>query len=216
MSIDVNIADIRDGYEREGLTKKDMQGDPVAQFDRWMAEAVAAGINQPNALTLATASKAGRPSARIVLLKEVSDDGFVFFTNYEGRKGQELKENPYAAMVFLWPSLSRQVRVNGIVSRVDGGVSDAYYATRPKGSQLGAWASPQSNVVENRQYLENALQEVEQKFADVDPPRPPHWGGYCLKPEVIEFWQGRPNRLHDRLRYSASADNAWVIERLAP
>lgn len=216
MSIDVNIADIRDGYEREGLTKKDMQGNPVAQFNGWMEEAVNAGLSQPNALTLATASKDGRPSARIVLLKEVSDDGFVFFTNYEGRKGEELKENPYAAMVFLWPSLSRQVRINGIVSRVDAAISDAYYATRPKGSQLGAWASPQSKVVENRQYLENALQEVERKFAEVDPPRPSHWGGYCLKPEVIEFWQGRPNRLHDRIRYSTDADGRWIIERLAP
>lgn len=216
MSIDVNIADIRDGYEREGLTKKDMQRDPVAQFNRWMDEAVEAKLSQPNALTLATASKEGRPSARIVLLKEVTVDGFVFFTNYEGRKGQELKENPQAAMVFLWPSLSRQIRVNGIVSRVPEAVSDAYYATRPKGSQLGAWASPQSQVVENRQYLEKALQEVEQKYAEVNPPRPPHWGGYCLKPEIIEFWQGRPNRLHDRLRYSAGADETWILERLAP
>ncbi len=216
MSIDVNIADIREGYEREGLTETEVSRNPIVQFEKWMQEAVDAGISQPNALTLATASKAGRPSARIVLLKAVSEAGFVFYTNYNGRKGRELAENPFAAMVFLWPSLSRQVRIEGVVTKIDTASSDAYYDSRPRGSQLGAWASPQSQVVEDRQDLEKALAQYTAQYADQQVPRPAHWGGYCLKPDAIEFWQGRPSRLHDRLLYRASQDGEWIIERLAP
>ncbi|MEM8487808.1 MAG: pyridoxamine 5'-phosphate oxidase [Bacteroidota bacterium] len=216
MSIDVNIADIREGYEREGLTVHEVDSNPIVQFEQWMQEAVDAGISQPNALTLATASKAGRPSARIVLLKAVTQTGFVFYTNYNGRKGQELAENPYAAMVFLWPSLSRQVRVEGVVTKVSDATSDAYYQSRPRGSKLGAWASPQSEVVENRKDLEEALAQYSAEYADKPVPRPAHWGGYCLQPDAIEFWQGRPSRLHDRILFRATSDGQWVIERLAP
>ena len=216
MSIDVNIADIREGYEREGLTEQEVSSNPIAQFEKWMQEAVDAGISQPNALTLATASKAGRPSARIVLLKAVSEAGFVFYTNYNGRKGRELAENPYASMVFLWPSLSRQVRIEGIVSKVDAETSDAYYHSRPRGSQLGAWASPQSEIVADRQDLEDALVRYTTQFENQQVPRPEHWGGYCLKPDAIEFWQGRPSRLHDRLLFRREDNQPWRIERLAP
>ncbi len=216
MSIDVNIADIREGYEREGLTEQEVSRNPITQFEKWMQEAVDAGISQPNALTLATASKEGRPSARIVLLKAVSEAGFVFYTNYNGRKGRELAENPYASMVFLWPSLSRQVRIEGMVSKVDAATSDAYYHSRPRGSQLGAWASPQSEVVADRQDLEDALVQYTTQFEDQQVPRPEHWGGYCLKPDAIEFWQGRPSRLHDRLLFRREDNQPWRIERLAP
>ena len=215
MSIDVNIADIREGYEREGLRKDDMLDNPIAQFDAWMQEAIEAQLSQPNACTLATASKDGRPSARIILLKNTIADGFVFYTNYNGRKGKELQENPFAALVFLWPSLSRQVRVSGRVSKVDAATSDAYFSSRPRGSQLGAWASPQSEVVTGREVLETSLQDYEAKFDDQDIPRPPHWGGFCLIPDSVEFWQGRPSRLHDRLRYTRK-ESMWTIERLAP
>ena len=187
MSIDVNIADIREGYEREGLRKDDMLDNPIAQFDAWMQEAIEAQLSQPNACTLATASKDGRPSARIILLKNTIADGFVFYTNYNGRKGKELQENPFAALVFLWPSLSRQVRVNGRVSKVDATTSDAYFSSRPRGSQLSAWASPQSEVVIGREVLETSLQDYEAKFDGQDIPRPPHWGGFCLIPDSVEF-----------------------------
>ncbi len=216
MSNSVNIADIREDYEREGLLESDMLQDPLMQFNQWMQGAIDAELWQPNAFTLATATKDGRPSARIVLLKEVNDEGFVFYTNYNGRKGRELAENPQAAMVFMWPDFSRQVRVNGTVKQVDAEMSDAYFAVRPKGSRLGAWASPQSQVVANRKVLEDALHTYEERYPGDDVPRPPHWGGYCLVPESIEFWQGRPSRLHDRLMYSRMADNGWKLERLAP
>ncbi len=215
MSIDVNIADIREGYEREGLRKDEMLENPIAQFDAWMQEAIEAQLSQPNACTLATATKDGRPSARIILLKNTSADGFVFYTNYDGRKGKELQENPFAALVFLWPSLSRQVRVNGRVDKVDGATSDAYFKSRPRGSKLGAWASPQSEVVVDRDVLESSLRKYETKFSDQEIPRPPHWGGFCLIPDSVEFWQGRPSRLHDRLQYKRN-ESVWTIERLAP
>ncbi len=216
MSNNVNIADIRDSYEREGLSKAEMLNDPQAQFDKWMQEAIDVNVWQPNAMTLATATKEGRPSARIMLLKAVTDEGFVFFTNYGGQKGQELEENPYAAIVFIWPDVSRQVRVSGSVKRTTVAEADSYFATRPIDSQLGAWASPQSEVVENRLVLENALADYRQKFGEVDVPRPPQWGGYCLIPDTVEFWQGRPSRLHDRMRYLRTEDGNWLLERLAP
>ncbi len=215
MSIDVNIADIREGYEREGLVKNEMHSNLIAQFNNWMQEAIDAQLNQPNTCTLATATREGRPSARIVLLKDAIHEGFIFYTNYEGRKGKELIENPFASMVFLWPSLSRQVRVNGTVEKVDKAISDAYFASRPEGSQLSAWASPQSQVVENRLVLEKNLAACKERFKGGEIPRPPHWGGFCLKPEKVEFWQGRPSRLHDRLRYIQQGSQ-WDIERLAP
>lgn len=216
MSNSVNIADIREDYEREGLLEAGMLGDPLVQFNQWMQSAIDAKLWQPNACTLATATKDGRPSARIILLKEVNDRGFVFYTNYTGRKGRELAENPQAALVFMWPEFSRQVRVSGLVEQVDSATSDAYFAVRPRGSRLGAWASPQSEVVENREALENAMRSYEEKYAGDEVPRPPHWGGYCLIPDTIEFWQGRPSRLHDRLVYSRVENDNWKLERLAP
>lgn len=216
MSNNVNIADIREDYEREGLLETEVLDNPLDQFDKWLKEAIDAALWQPNALTLATATREGRPSARVVLLKEVNDEGFVFYTNYNGRKGQELRENPYAAMVFLWPEFSRQVRVNGKVSRVGDATSDAYFAMRPRGSRLGAWASPQSEVVASREVLEEAMREYAEKYPVGEVPRPPHWGGYCLVPETIEFWQGRQSRLHDRLIYRRLSDGGWKLERLAP
>lgn len=216
MSKEINIADIRDGYEREGLLEADLASDPITQFNKWMQEAVDAGFQQPNAFTLATASKQGRPSARILLLKYVTEIGFVFFTNYNGHKGRELQENPFAAMVFLWPEFSRQVRISGQVAKVDASTSDEYFAVRPRGSQLGAWASPQSEVVAGRDVLENAMQAQERVYDGIDVPRPPHWGGFCLVPDTVEFWQGRPSRLHDRLRFRRNEGESWTVERLAP
>ena len=209
------IAGLRDDYDEAGLTRKNLLADPFKQFDKWMSEAIQAGIDQPNAMTLATASPDGVPSARIVLLKEVDEKGFVFFTNYGGKKGRELTENPRAALVFLWLAQARQVRVEGKVHRVDASASDEYFASRPLGSRIGAWASPQSQEVENRGVLETLFNDYAQKFSDGNVPRPPHWGGYCVVPDMIEFWQGQPSRLHDRFRYLRSEAD-WKIERVAP
>lgn len=214
----MSAADMRKDYTLRGLSEADVDPDPLRQFAVWFEQAVRAELPEPNAMTLATATRDGRPSARMVLLKGYDDRGFVFYTNYEGRKGRELAENPYAALVFFWPQLERQIRIEGRVERATAEESDAYYHSRPRGSQLGAWASHQSAVIPNREALEARVRELEAQYADpaVRVPRPPFWGGYRVIPDVIEFWQGRPSRLHDRLRYRRDASDAWVIERLSP
>ena len=210
----MSIADLRREYTLDGLSEADALRDPFAQFDRWFRDAIDANLPLPNAMTLATATMQGTPDARVVLLKGVDGGGFVFYTNYLSRKGKELEANPAACLVFLWTELERQVRIEGRVERVSAGESDAYFASRPLGARLSAWASAQSEPVSGREELERALEAAESRYGQ-DPPRPPHWGGYRLIPASIEFWQGRENRLHDRLLYRR-ADGGWKIERLAP
>lgn len=211
----MGIADLRKEYTRHGLSETDVDPDPLRQFQCWFDQAVEAGLIEPNAMTLATATPDGRPSARMVLLKGVDGGGFVFFTNYESRKGVELIANPWAALVFYWPELERQVRIEGSVERITPEESDAYFASRPNGSRIGAWASRQSSVIGSRAELEQRVAELEQFYAGCEVPRPPFWGGFRVIPDVIEFWQGRPNRLHDRLRYRRDSSQ-WIIERLSP
>ncbi len=210
-----NIADLRIEYARESLDEKGVARDPFLQFSRWFQEALNAGFTEPNAMTLATADADGRPSARIVLLKGYDERGFTFYSNYQSRKGRELAENPRAALLFHWVELQRQVRIEGHVEKASAEESDEYYASRPIGSRIGAWASPQSSVLAHREELEAKLAELAGRYGD-DPPRPPHWGGYRLVPDMLELWQGRPSRLHDRLRYSREGLGLWRIERLAP
>jgi pyridoxamine 5'-phosphate oxidase len=197
------------------LDEAHVDADPIVQFGHWFAEAEAADLIEPTAMTLATADASGRPSARMVLLKGFDERGFVFYTNYGSRKADELGDNPAAALVFWWPPLQRQVRIEGTVERVPGQESEAYFRTRSLGSRLGAWASHQSQVIAGRDELERRLQELAERYRDGDVPLPPFWGGYRLHPEVIEFWQNRPNRLHDRLRYRRVA-GSWTMERLSP
>jgi pyridoxamine 5'-phosphate oxidase len=210
-----DLADLRKEYTRAGLAESDVVPDPVEQFRRWFDAALDAGLHEPNAMTVATATRDGRPSARVVLLKGFDGRGFVFYTNYGGRKGREIEENPRAALLFYWGELERQVRIEGAVSRVSGEESDAYYASRPRGSRLGAWASEQSGTVEGRGVLEGRVRDLEAEYEGREVPRPPFWGGYRVEPEVVEFWQGRENRLHDRIVYRRN-DGGWKIERLQP
>jgi len=212
---DMLIADLRRDYAAVGLQARDLDPDPVVAFRAWLSVAVERGVPEPNAMTLATADAAGRPSARTVLLKGVDARGFTWFTNHGSRKARELAATPYAALCFPWVAVARQVCVTGPVTRIDDRESDAYFASRPRGSRLGAWASEQSTVVADRAALERRLSEVERTYGGREIPRPPHWGGYRLAPLTVEFWQGRPNRLHDRLRYQRDGDG-WVVERLAP
>lgn len=210
------IAAIRTEYRQRSLSEKDVQADPIAQFGKWWEEAVSAQIEEVNAMTLATASVDGLPAARIVLLKEFDTRGFVFFTNYESFKGQQLLENPRACLVFFWKELERQVRITGLVEKVPAAESDAYFNSRPEGSRLGAWVSPQSQVIENREWLDIKEAKKKDEFSGKTIVRPANWGGYLVKPVIIEFWQGRPSRLHDRIQYSLNEKGAWQIERLAP
>lgn len=215
--MDAGIHGLRQEYRDYGLREEDMAADPIAQFHLWFAEVLTSDTYEPNAMTLATSTATGRPSARMVLLKSFDERGFVFFTNYDSRKSRELGENAQAALVFWWGVLHRQVRVEGAVVRVSAEESDLYYRSRPFGSRLGAWVSPQSEVIPNRDLLEQRLHELEMQYQEGDDvPRPPHWGGFCVVPDVVEFWQGRPRRLHDRLRYERQPDGTWQMCRLAP
>lgn len=209
------LADLRKDYSLTGLLEPNLARDPFRQFDQWFREAEAAKLNEPNAMTLATASAEGLPSARIVLLKGVDGRGFVFFTNYESHKGRDLAANPRASLVFPWLELERQVIVSGTVAKVSREESDTYFQSRPIGSQLGAWASAQSTIVPDRDTLESNLRAIKTRYEGQPVPTPPHWGGYRVSPTTVDFWQGRRNRLHDRLRYRRT-DDGWVIERLAP
>lgn len=211
-----NIADIRKDYQMQSLLETDVEQDPFDQFANWWDDAMKSELDEINAMTLATASATGMPAARIVLLKSFSADGFIFFTNYNSQKGRELQENPFASLVFFWKELERQVRISGRVEKVSAAESDAYFHSRPEGSRIGAWASPQSSVIASREVIETNITMIEQQFTDGEISRPPHWGGYVVIPEVIEFWQGRPSRLHDRIQYSKMAAGSWKVERLAP
>lgn len=212
----MSLANLRREYTQHGLSIAEVDPDPFTQFRRWFDQALAAQLPEPNAMTLATATSDGRPSARVVLLKGFDERGFVFYTNYQSRKGGELETNAWAALVFFWPELERQIRIEGRVERATAHESDTYFASRPPGSRLGAWASPQSQVIANRELLEQRLAELATTYGDQEIPRPPHWGGYRVLPTTFEFWQGRPNRLHDRVRYRLDAEQTWVVERLAP
>ncbi len=211
----VALADLRTDYKRASLDEGDVHADPLAQFARWLGEARTAKVPEPNAMTLATADASGRPAARIVLLKDVDDTGFVFYTNRDSRKGRDLAARASAALVFFWPELERQVRVEGEVEIVDGATADAYFRSRPRLSRLGAWASPQSEPLPDRAALELRFADAERRFPGEDVPRPPRWGGYRVVPSTLEFWQGRASRLHDRIVYRRDGTH-WRIGRLAP
>lgn len=211
----MNLADLRKDYSLAGLAEKDLARDPFRQFEKWFAEAQAGKIAEPNAMIVATATREGRPSARTVLLKAVDGRGFVFYSNYESRKGRELDANPRTTLLFPWIAMERQIIIEGPAAKVAREESEAYFHSRPRHSQLGAWVSPQSTIVPDRRMLEDGLKLLEQKYAGQEIPLPPNWGGWRVTPELVEFWQGRRNRLHDRLRYRREKDG-WAIERLAP
>jgi pyridoxamine 5'-phosphate oxidase len=213
---DATIERLRAEYSKNNLREADVDSDPIRQFERWFGEACRCEVAEPHIMTLATATPDGRPSARMVLLRGISERGFTFFTNYNSRKARELEANPYAALTSFWREVERQVRIEGKVERVSDQESDRYFHTRPRGARIGAWASPQSEVITGRNDLDLWAREFETRFGDGEVPRPPNWGGYRLVPESIELWQGRPNRLHDRLRYSRRPEGGWLIERLAP
>lgn len=213
----MSLGDLRSEYTRRGLSESELRADPMEQFRLWFDEAVAAGIREPNAMTLATSTRDGRPSARMVLLKGFDHRGFTLYTNYESRKGSELRANPWAALVLFWVDLERQIRIEGRVEVVEDMEADAYFASRPLDSRIGAWASPQSQVLQSRANLEKRVEELQSAYAGQEVPRPPFWGGFRVVPTTIEFWQGRPSRLHDRLRYRRlEEDIDWIIERLSP
>ncbi|MEO7598944.1 MAG: pyridoxamine 5'-phosphate oxidase [Opitutus sp.] len=212
----MSLADLRKDYSLAGLAEKDLARDPFRQFDKWFQESEAAKIPEPNAMTLATATREGRPSARTVLLKGVDGRGFVFYSNYESRKGRELEINPRVTLLFPWLILERQVIIEGTVTKVSREEAEAYFHSRPLASQLGAWVSQQSSIISGRKVLEDTMKELEKKYAGLAVPLPPHWGGYRVAPETVEFWQGRRSRLHDRLRFRRGDDGSWLVERLAP
>lgn len=212
----LDIAALRHDYVAHGLRRADLAPDPIKQFGIWFGEAAAAQIRDVNAMTLATATADGAPSARIVLLKAISDRGFVFFTNYYSDKGRQLDANPRAALCLFWVQLERQIRIEGAVEKTSREEAEEYFRSRPLGSRLGAWTSSQSEVIANREALVTRLSEVATQYEGADVPLPPHWGGYRVRPTSIEFWQGRTNRLHDRFRYTREANDQWLIERLSP
>lgn len=215
MAVHPSIADIRKLYKKQTLTEKDVAPNPISQFEKWWNEAIASNIDEVNAMTLATCAPDGRPSARVVLLKGIKDDGFVFFTNYESSKASHLRANPYAALVFFWMELERQVRIEGLVEKIEPAESDRYFLSRPAASRIGAWTSPQSQIIPSRDFLEEKQHLVEKQFEGKEITRPEFWGGYILHPHRMEFWQGRPGRLHDRIQYTLD-DGLWKIARLAP
>lgn len=209
------LSNFRKEYNAGSLNENVMPDNPMEEFGKWMSEVINAGFVEPNVMTLSTSTPDGKPSARIVLLKEINPDGFVFFTNYNSRKGRELIANPFAALVFDWHEIERQVRVEGRVEKLSSAESDVYFHSRPETSKLGAWVSPQSSVLKNREELDDRQTEMERKFSDTSIPRPDHWGGFLVRPTTIEFWQGRPNRLHDRVVYYKT-EEGWTKHRLAP
>lgn len=210
------IANIRKDYSSQNLLETDVERNPIDQFQKWWDEAIKSEIDEVNAMTLATASSDGMPSARIMLLKGFDKNGFVFFTNYKSYKAMHLEENPKACLVFFWKELERQVRITGLVKRISEKECDEYFYSRPVGSQVGAWASNQSQVIESREWLQNRVHQLNEEFKQKELKRPPHWGGYVVTPVIIEFWQGRPSRLHDRIQYTLTEDSNWKIERLSP
>ena len=210
------LTDIRREYMLAGLSEGDLEPNALGQFQKWFQETLQAGVVEPNAAVLATADASGTPSARLILVKGIDDRGFSFFTNYESHKGRELAQNPKAALVFPWIELERQVCITGSISRLSREEAAAYFKVRPRGSRLSAWASKQSQVIRSRAELEERVKQLERQYPGEEIPLPPNWGGYLLAPREIEFWQGRPNRLHDRLRYARQPDNTWRIERLSP
>src|SRR3954465_2938402 len=212
----LNLAALRQEYTRGGFSEKEADPNPIRQFELWFQQAQSAGVREPNAMVLGTADKAAMPSTRVVLLKQVSEEGFAFYTNYLSRKGRELAENPRAAATFPWIDLERQVCIAGLVRKVSRADSEAFFKVRPRGSRLGAWVSQQSNVISGRAFLEERMLELERQYPDDNIPLAPNWGGYLLVPAQIEFWQGRPSRLHDRIRYTAQPNRTWKIERLSP
>ncbi|HEV8504064.1 MAG TPA: pyridoxamine 5'-phosphate oxidase [Chitinophagaceae bacterium] len=214
--MDEQTAGIRKEYTQKALAEADIDTDPIRQFNIWWQDAVEAKIIEVNAMTLATASADGMPSARTVLMKGFSEKGFIFFTNYDSFKGQQLSENPKACLVFFWKEIERQVRITGIVEKTGSEESDHYFQSRPKASQVGAVTSPQSQVIESRQWLDEKYKQAFEQFENTTVHRPAHWGGYIVRPVIIEFWQGRPGRLHDRIQYTLLDDGNWKIERLAP
>jgi pyridoxamine 5'-phosphate oxidase len=215
MAINTEIAELRKEYRKQKLSENEVPNDPMILFEKWWNEALQSKGEEINAMTLATCNGKGQPSARIVLLKGFSNDGFIFFTNYKSRKGKDMEQNPFAALVFHWKELERQVRIEGTVEKINNKDSADYFALRPQESKLGAWSSPQSEVIKDRSMLEDNMELYRQKFSNGIIPKPDNWGGYIVKPALIEFWQGRPGRLHDRLQYTAN-DLSWKIERLAP
>ncbi|MDB9313435.1 pyridoxamine 5'-phosphate oxidase [Spirulina sp. CS-785/01] len=214
--MNISVADLRQNYTKAGLHEQQAQSNPFHQFKTWFDQALKAQLPEPNAMTLATATPDGKPSARMVLLKDFDEQGFTFYTNYNSVKGQQLIANPWASLVFWWVELERQVRIEGRVEKLSPQESDTYFHSRPLGSQLGAWASEQSRAIPSQDFLEKQLAQYQQKYANQTIPRPPHWGGFRVIPVMMEFWQGRPNRLHDRLCYRLDQQGMWQRERLSP
>jgi pyridoxamine 5'-phosphate oxidase len=216
VTINSKLAELRKDYTRATLDESDVDADPFRQFQIWFDQATAAELPEPYAMALATATPQGHPSVRMVLLRGLDQRGLAFFTNYQSRKANELDANPHASLLFFWQELERQVRIDGRVERISSAESDRYFHSRPPASRVGAWASPQSQVIASRDALEARVRDLEDRYASSEIPRPAHWGGYRVMPDTFEFWQGRPSRLHDRLRYTRNHDSDWIVERLAP